>query len=141
MSKLKGNDVLLQGNTGTDLAPVWKTVACITQNGLDSAADTLDGGSKCGQDQETGDITWTASFTGFYEKTPDPDQMSGGEIIALYQNKTVMPWRMINDDLTYYRGFTGSLANYGEQADYNTLVEFSSDINIKGALITTAPTT
>jgi hypothetical protein len=114
-------------------------VACITANNIDSASDDIDAGSKCGAETIVGDITWTASFTGFYEKTPDTDQISGAGLIDMYQAKEEHEWRMQNADQTYYRGFTGTLANYSETVDYNTAAEFSSDINIRGALITEAP--
>ena len=140
MSKLKANEVSLEVNTGTTAEPVWLMVACITANGLDSAADDIDAGSKCGAETIPGDLTWTASFTGFYEKTPTASQISGQGLIDMAQAQEEHEWRMRNDDDTYYRGFTGTLANYTETADYNTVVEFSSDINVKGDIITEAPT-
>ena len=139
MSKLKGNEVSLEINTGTTAAPVWKVVACITSNTLDSASDDIDGGSKCGAETVPGDITWTASFEGFYEKTPTATQISGGDLIDLAQAQESHDWRMHNADDTYYRGFNGVLSNYSENVDYNTLATFSSDVNIKGLLITEAP--
>jgi hypothetical protein len=139
MSKLKGNEVSLEVNTGTDVAPVWAVVACITSNGLDSASDDIDGGSKCGPETLSGDITWTGSFEGFYEKTPTGTQVSGGELIDMYQAQLEHQWRMHNADDTYYRGFVGTLANYSESVDYNALATFTSDINVKGLLITEAP--
>lgn len=139
MSKLKGNEVSLDVNTGSDVAPVWQTAACITSNSLDSSSDDIDGGSKCGAETVPGDITWTASFEGFYEKEPNGGQISGGNLIGMAMSQESRQWRMKSVDGLYYRGFEGVLANYSESVDYNTLATFTSDINIKGTLITEAP--
>lgn len=137
--KLKGTAVLLQVNTNNTQigAAVWKDVACITTNGLDSASDELDGGSKCGPETIAGDLNWTASFEGYYELTPSGTQVSGQWLIEAAQTQAEYEWRMRNAADTYYRRFFGTLANYGEQMDYNTLGTFAADINIRGLVATT----
>lgn len=139
--KLKGNDVLLQVNMGTALSPDWMDVACITANGIEQSSDEIDAGSKCGPETIPGDISWSGSVEGFYELSPSPTQLSGAELIDMAQSQVLYPWRMRNPDMTYYRGFDAIISNYSETADYNDIVSFSADLNVKGSMITTAPTT
>lgn len=141
MSKLKANDVLLQVNIGTTLLPDWRDVACITDNGIDSASDTIDASSKCGVENIPGEVTWSASIGGFYELDPTMLQISGQKLIEMRQAKTYAYWRMRNAANTYYRGFYAYLSGYTEDAPYNDMVKFTSDVSIQGALIITAPTT
>jgi hypothetical protein len=141
MSKLKANDVLLQANLGTVLLPDWRDVACLTDNGIDSASDEIDASSKCGVENIPGDVSWTASIGGFYELDPTSTQLSGQKLIEMRQNKTYVNWRMRNAANTYYRGFYAYLSGYSEDLPYNDMVKFTGDLSIQGALITTAPTT
>lgn len=140
MSKLTGNEVALEVNTGTALVPVWKTAVCVTTNGLTSSSDDIDASSKCGAEIIPGLLTWTASFEGFAEKAPTTGQISLAIVIGYAMDQTVRSWRMVSADETYYRGFDAILSNYAEQLDYNTVVTFSADLNIvSGTLVTEAP--
>lgn len=140
MSKLTGNEIALEVNTGTALAPVWKTAVCITTNGLSSSDNNIDAGSKCGAEIIPGLITWTSSFEGYAEKAPTTGQISIAILIGYAIDQTVRSWRMINADESYYRGFDAILSNYKEQADYNTVVTFTADLNVvSGTLVVEAP--
>lgn len=139
MSILQGNAVSLEVNTGTIVAPVWFVTACITENGLDKASDEIDGGSKCGPLTVPGTATWSASVGGFYELDPTATQASG-ELMFDYANDEVeRQWRMRNADNSYYRVFLARVGNYTEQADYNTLVNFTGDLLINGLVSKTPP--
>lgn len=147
MSKLKANDVLLQVDLGSingQAGPAdWRDVACITGNGLDSASDNINGDSKCGIDQQPGLVSWTSPIEGFYELDPSATQISGEDLINMRQANPApfYNWRMRNADNSYYRGFYGYLSGYSEDAPYNDLVKFTAEVSIKGALITSAPST
>lgn len=139
--KLAANDVLLQVNMGTDLLPDWRDVACITDNGLDSASDEIEASSKCGIETIPGEVSWNVSLGGFYDLTPSSTQVSGQELIEMRQNKEYRNWRMRNAPNTYYRGFYAYLSGYSEDAPYNDMVTFDGELAIQGALILIAPTT
>ena len=140
-NKLRANDVLLEFNMGTVLAPNWKSVGCLTDNGLDSASDEISADSKCGIDKIPGDVSWSVSFGGFYDLDPALDQISGQDLILLRTNKTYVYWRMRNAGNTYYRQGFGYLNDYSEDLPYNDIVKFTGGLGVQGALITTAPTT
>lgn len=140
-NKLRANDVLLEFNTGTTLAPVWKSVACVTANDLDSASDEIEASSKCGIDKIPGDVSWSVTFEGFYDLDPALDQISGQDLIAMRQAKTFTNWRMRNAGNTYYRAGYAYLNDYSESAPYNDIVKLSGGLSIQGALIIVAPTT
>lgn len=139
--KLKSNDVGLYMNTGTEGAPVWKLMACLSSNGLDGQTAEMNGDSKCGIDRAAGDTTFTASFEGFYEKTPTVNQVSGQDLIDVFQSKEQKQWEMRNADSTYYRGFTAYISTYSEDLPYNEFATFSGELNISGTVVTEAPTT
>lgn len=133
MPKLKSNAVMLEMLDGA----VWKTIACITANGLESSSDDIDAGSKCGAETISGDLTWTAPIEGFFEMTPSSTQISHEALIALAQAQTEQQFRMRNADNSYYRSFFATLANYTENVDYNTVASFTADLNIRGTITTT----
>lgn len=137
---LQGNAVLFEANTGTILAPVWKLAACVTTNGLDKASDEIDGGSKCGPLTVPGTATWTASVGGFFELDPLTTQVSGETMFGWGKDESERQWRMRNADNSYYRVFLARIGNYNEQADYNTLVNFTADLLINGVPDNTPPT-
>lgn len=141
MPKLKANDVLMEVNMGTTLAPNWKVVACVTSNGLDSASDEINADSKCGIDRIPGEVSWTGSIEAFYELVPGTTQISGQDLINIRQNGTYYDWRMRNAAQTYYRGFNAYLSGYTEDLPYNDIVKLTAEMTVKGALILTAPTT
>lgn len=141
MSKLKSNDVGFYLNTGTEGAPVWKLMACLTGTNLDSQTAELNGDSKCGVDRDAGDITFTASFEGFYELAPTVNQVSGEALLDLNIARTKKQWKIANTDESYYRSFTAYISSYSEDAPYNEFVNFTGELNISGVPVTTAPTT
>lgn len=138
MNKLQSNDVVLELNTGTSISPVWKAVLCISQNGLNGSDTEINGESKCGADYAPGIIKWQAPIRGFYEKTPNGlTELSGQELINLYQAQQYHTWRMRNTDFTYYRQFEAYLSGYTENTDLNTFAVFNGNLNIRGSVITT----
>jgi hypothetical protein len=137
--KLLGDAVSLEVNTGTTELPVWKMIACITANGLDSATEEIDGDSKCGPDPLIGNITWSATVEGFYDLSPDAGFLSGQGLLVIYKSKVLKEYRMKNADGTYYRGFSARLANYKEKADHKTIVTFSTDLKIPGDIVDVEP--
>ena len=140
MSVLNANDVMLEVNTGTTLLPVWKMVACITSNDLTGSNDDIVGDSKCGALTLPGNIKFTGSFTGFYKTDPTATEISGGELLNMYQNKTLSQWRERNADSSFYRQYKARLSNYKETYDYNTVVSFNAELNAEGA-VSTLPVT
>lgn len=142
MAKIKSNNVGLFLNTGTEGAPVWKLMACLTDHGLDGETTEMNGDSKCGIDRDAGDTTWSASFEGFFERAPTVNQISGQQLIDLFQAKEKKQWKIVDaTDDSYYRGFTAYISSYSETGTYNEFVTFSGALNVSGNVITTAPTT
>lgn len=141
MIKLKANDVGFYRNTGTESVPVWKLLACLTGTNIDLSVEELNGDSKCGVDRDAGDGTWTAGFEGFYKLDPTVNEVSGDDLVVVAQAKTKGQWKIANAAETYYRGFTGYISSYSEDAPYNEFVTFSGELNISGDLILEPPTT
>lgn len=141
IEQIKSNPIGYYVNTGTEEAPVWKLMACLTDHGLDGQAAEMNGDSRCGIYREAGDITWTASFEGFFKKNPLVSEFSGETLLSLFQSKAVKQWRLQNDDDSYFRQFTAYISSYSESGSTNEFVTFSGELNVSGEVISTPPTT
>lgn len=139
--KIKSNDIGFYVNTGTEEAPVLKLMACLTDHGLDGQAAEMNGDSRCGIHREAGDITFTASFEGFFKKNPQVNEFSGETLLSLFQDKAVKQWTIKNADDSYYREFTAYISSYSESGSTNEFVTFSGELNVSGVIIDTPPAT
>lgn len=144
MPKIKGDDIVLEVNTGTEVSPVWNLVVCITEQDLDLQRETIDASSKCGNDQLSGQLTINANFTGFFDTAPTGGAVSMNELMGYILNDDSKQWRMLSsedDGATYYRQFNGSLTAFNESANSNEPGTFTAGIAVQGTVITEAPTT
>lgn len=141
LEKIPGKNVFLFRNTGTEEAPVYKLMVCLTENGLTGDTEVVEANSKCGADSVPGDTTFTSAFSGLATLSPGASSESINEVLDLFQDKTVAQW-VITDDAaepTIWRAFKGWISSYEETYNNGESVAFSGTLTIIGEVDRTIP--
>lgn len=139
-NKIDGKLVNLQ--ISTDLVtPVWKTVVCGQDVGIDGSKDVNTVRTKCGVLKSSGDTSWTLTGSGVANHTPEATELSADELVAIMQGDTDILARLTHatDDELYYRQGQGIMTAYSESAGEGDPISFDFTIEISGDLIIVAP--
>lgn len=139
MSKISAKDILISVNTGTDLVPVWKKVACSTSDGFSGSTDVVTINSKCTSgwaDSEPGNKSWSFSNESYAETEPAADALSYDEIFDLWKADTVATFKIesINSG-EYLRQGLGFISSLGETASNGDYLTFNLEITGKGEVV------
>lgn len=137
ISLLNGNDTSIYLNTGTSGSPTWKLVTCAEQSNFQFTTDVVDTTTKCNdgvQSSRPGKSSWTMSFTGKINTSPDTGEVSADDVISLASAKTVKEWAFKNAGAT--RGYSGEavITSYQEDANANEDMTFQISLTGNGEL-------
>jgi hypothetical protein len=135
--KVIGKDILLfiDPAGGTE----YKTLVCLTSNGLNRTTAITDAASKCGPDSQPGAQTISIPFTGQIMVDPETGKASEGDLHDLWANSTNIGWKIgpavpVDGDIIYSgQGFISDLSS---TQDMNGAT-FTGTIAVSGAVTKT----
>lgn len=113
--QVAGKDILLMIDPAGGTS--YKTIVCLTSNGLKRTTSIIDAASKCGSSSTPGAQTVTVDFTGQVVVSPDVTHVSEGDLHDLWQASTNIGWAMgpavpVAGDVTYNgQGFISDLSD------------------------------
>lgn len=130
--KVNGKDILLfiDPAGGVD----YKTLVCLTSNGLNRTTSIIDAASKCGPDSQAGPQTISVPFAGQIMVDPDADKASEGDLHDLWVNSTTIGWKIgpavpVDGDVIYEG--TGFISDLSSTQDMNGAT-FTGTIAVSG---------
>jgi hypothetical protein len=89
---ISGTDVLLmldlEGGTN------YKTLICVTSNGLNATVTTIESSTKCGDKKIPGTIAYDIPFEGELMADPDTGKISGNELFVALQGKVTVGYKI-----------------------------------------------
>lgn len=152
MAEIKGKEVLISVNMGTESVPDWNTFACSESDGFSGSTDTITVSNKCSGNfakNIPGDQTWSFSNTVVMPKVPEAGNLSYDEVFEIWKNDQydadgeLRQFKIENipgADFVYYRMGRGFISDIGEQFDSGDV--FRTDVTITGSgEVSNIPTT
>lgn len=143
MAEIKGKEVTISVNMGTNAIPVWKTLGCAESDGFSGSTDSITISNKCSGNftkNIPGDKSWSFSNTMVMPKVATGDFVSYNEIFDLWKDDEydsdgeLRQFKIENipsADFVYYRMGRGYVSDIGEQFDSGDV--FRTDITITGS--------
>lgn len=143
-NKISGNDILLFLDTsGTPPYTNYKTVVCLTTNGLTRATTAIDAKSKCGPDTLPGTQSNSVTFEGQIMSDPDSNHISEDALDDAWRDVTTVGFKMGKvapgiGDVTYFG--TGFISKLDDTFGDDAVGTFQAEISIYGLVNKTTAT-
>ena len=132
--------IVLEANTGTEVAPVWVKLVCLSEKSFSGTTASVDIQTDCG-DQYTTPLpskkSWTMGASGVANMNPSANEGSYDTAYDLWENGTVTGFRERNIANTYVREGKGFITDISETSSAGDYLNFSLTIQGSGAVSTT----
>lgn len=121
----------------------WKTIACLSSNGVSRGADAITSSTKCSggfQESIPGELNWSFSGDGnAVDDTLEASELSLNELKEIWAAREVAEWKMAkvgSTDVDYGQGWISQLDTTAPNNDAYT---FSLTVTGTGVLAPTEP--
>ena len=135
--------LVLEANTGTDVAPVWTKLVCLTEKSFSGTTASIDVSTDC-DDSFSAPLpskkSWSMSFSGLASINPQANEGSYETTYSLWDDRTITGFRIRNMDDSYYREGLGWISDVSEPSSAGDYLKFSGTITGSGA-VSTVPST
>ena len=132
--------IVLEANTGTEVAPVWKKLVCLSEKSFNGTTATVDINTDCNGQFTTplpSKKSWTMAASGVANTDPTVDEGSYEQAYELWQNGTLTGFRERNLTNTYVREGLGFISDISESSSAGDYLNFSLTITGSGPIATT----
>lgn len=123
----------------------WKTIACLSSNGVSRGADAITASTKCSggfQESLPGELNWSISGEGnAVDDQLQASEVSLNELKEIWASQEVAEWKMAkvgSTDVDYGQGWISQLDT---TAGNNEAYTFSLTVTGTGEISTTEPVT
>ena len=141
-TKIKGNEIGLYYNNGTDQAPEWLLFACAQTDGFSGSTEDVTLASKCDGgwvDSFPTNLSWEFSSNCYAIIDPSATQASHEKAFDLWSNKTEGQFKLANADDSYLRIGQGFINSYSETGANEDALQFDLTIKGKGPIANVVP--
>ena len=132
--------LVLEGNTGTDVSPVWTKLVCLVDKSFSSSTASIDVSTDCDDSYTTplpSKKSWSITWSGVASTNPTANEGSYETTYDLWDNRTITGFRIRSIDNSYTREGKGWISDLSESSSSGDYLQFSGTITGTGPVSTT----